>query len=138
MIANSTAGLHKITGALNKITEEYGKRLNIKKTYMMRISTNEAKQMKKLKNSIDGNILEQLKQLCHLGSILADDRTCHTEIIRRIAKGKNALRKRNELLRGKMNIMLKKRRVIRSVVLYGSETWILIQEDMNRPQAFEM
>jgi len=50
--------------------------------------------------------------------------------------GKNAFEK--ELLRGKMNIVLKKRIVkcfIWSVVLYGSETWTLLREDTNRLEA---
>jgi len=45
--------------------------------------------------------------------------------------GKNAFAKRNELFRGKMNIVLTKRIVkcfVWSVVLYGSETWTLLQE----------
>jgi len=65
-------------------------RINIKKTKVMRISKNEAKQ---LKISIDGNKLEQVKQLCCLGCIITDDCTCHTEIRRRIAMGKNAFAK---------------------------------------------
>jgi len=84
---------------------------------------NEAKQ---LKLCVDGNKLEQARQFCYLGSILTDDCTCHTEIKRKIAMGKSAFLKRKELLRGKMNIMLKKRIVkcfTWSVVLYGSETW---------------
>jgi len=54
---------------------------------------------------------------------------------------KTAFAKRKELLRGKMNIGLKNRIVqffIWSVVLCGSETRTLLQEDMNRLQAFEM
>jgi len=58
---------------------------------------NEAKQMNK---SINGNLREQVKQLCYLSSIIADDCTCHTSIIRRIAMGKNAFPKIKVLLRG--------------------------------------
>jgi len=54
MVANSKAGLQRIMDALNKITEEYVRRINIKNIKVMRISKNKTKQ---LKISIDGNIL---------------------------------------------------------------------------------
>jgi len=41
----------------------------------MMISNDEAKQMK---INTNGNMLEQVKQLCYLGSIITDDSTCHT------------------------------------------------------------
>jgi len=47
---------------------------------------------------------------------------------------KNAFAQKMELLRSKLNIMLRKRIVkcfLWSVVLYGSETWTLLQEDKN-------
>ena len=94
-----------------------------------------------MKINIDGNILEQVKQYCNLGSIITYDCTRHAEIKRRIAIGINAFAKKKELLRGKMNVVLKKRIVkcfIWSVALYGLETWKLFQEDKNGQQAFEM
>jgi len=81
MVANSKAG-QRIMDALNKMTEEYGMRINIKKTKKITISKNEAKQ---IKVNIDDNRLEQLQQFCYVDSILTDDCTCHTEIKRRIA-----------------------------------------------------
>src|SRR5688572_33130650 len=60
---------------------------------------------------------------------------------RRIAMGKDAFYKRGELLRGGLNRKLKKRMVkalVWSVVLYGSETWTMRQEDIKRLEAFEM
>jgi len=46
--------------ALHKATEEHATRINIKKTKMLRISKNEAKQ---LQICIDGIKLEQVRQL---------------------------------------------------------------------------
>src|SRR5688572_33001859 len=60
---------------------------------------------------------------------------------RRIAMGKDAFYKRVELLRGGLSRKLKKRMVktlVWSVVLYGSETWTMRQEDIKRLEAFEM
>src|SRR6218665_3641785 len=55
--------------------------------------------------------------------------------------GKDAFYKRKELLRGKLSKNLKKRIIksmIWSVVLYGSETWTMRKEDIERLEAFEM
>jgi len=61
MLANSKVGLQIIMYALNKTTQKYGMRINIKKTKVLRISKNEAKQ---LNICIDGNKLEQVRQFC--------------------------------------------------------------------------
>jgi retron-type reverse transcriptase len=55
MIVNSKVGLQRIMDTLNQTTEKYGTRISIKKTKMLRISKNEAKQ---LTINIDGNKLE--------------------------------------------------------------------------------
>ena len=41
MLANSNAGLQRIMDKLNKTSEEYGKKINLKKTKVMRISRKE-------------------------------------------------------------------------------------------------
>ena len=72
---------------------------------------------------------------------MTDDSRCHKEIKRRIALGKVAFAKRRELLKGQLDLQLKKRLVkafIWSMVLYGSETWTLLKEDIKRLEAFEM
>ena len=105
MVANSNAGLQEIIDARNKTTEDHGMKINIKTTKVIRIGKTEGKQMK---INIDGNNLEEVKQYCHFGSIITEGYTCHTEIKRRIAIGKDAFAKRKELLRGKMNGTLRK------------------------------
>ena len=67
MVANRHAGLQRIMYAINKTTEDYGMRINIKKTKAMRISKNETKRMK---ININRNKLEQVKQYCYLGGII--------------------------------------------------------------------
>ncbi len=55
--------------------------------------------------------------------------------------GKEAFMQRKELLRGNLNINLKKRMVktlIWPVVLYASETWTIRKEDRKKIEAFEM
>src|SRR6218665_3178252 len=55
--------------------------------------------------------------------------------------GKAAFTKRKELLKGRFNRDIKKRMVkslVRSVTLYGAETWTMRKEDIKRIEAFEM
>ena len=46
---------------------------------------------------VSGEIIEQVKEFCYLGSILSDDARCHREIKRRIAMEKEAFSRRKEL-----------------------------------------
>jgi len=69
----------------------------------------------------------------YLGSVITEDCKCHEEVKRRIAIGKEAFSKREELLREKMKLQLKKRIVkslIWSTVLYAAETWTLRKVDI--------
>jgi len=138
MVANSNAGLQRLMDNLNKTSEEFGMKINLKKTKVMRISRKEGS---KITINIGGVKLEQVKQFNYLGSTLTEDCKCHNEIRRRIILGKEAFNKNNELLRGKLKLCLKKRLIktlIWSVVLYGSETWTMQKEDIKRLEAFGM
>jgi len=138
MMAGSQKGLQKMMDQLNKISIEYGMRINIKKTKIMKISKGAET---RIRINIGGEEIEQVTEFCYLGSMITTDGKCHKEIKRRIALGKDAFTKRKELLRGKMDRNLKKRMVktlVWSVVLYGSETWTMRKEDIKRLEAFEM
>ena len=138
MTSSSNTGLQRMMDSLNRTSSEYGMRINIKKTKIMRMSR---KGDKKMSITVNGSKLEQVSQFCYLGSMITEDCRCHTEIKRRIAMGKENFMKRGELLRGKLKLDLKKRIVkalIWSGVLYGSETWTMTKEDTCRLAAFEM
>ena len=139
MLAQNQGGLQRMMDRLNMISMEYGMKINIRKTKVMKISR--AVEPTTVKITINGEQLEQVDKFCYLGSVVTQDAKCHTEIRRRIGIGKDAFYKRKELLRGKLNRNLKKRMVktlVWSVVLYGSETWTLRKEDIRRIEAFEM
>jgi Reverse transcriptase (RNA-dependent DNA polymerase) len=138
MMARSQKGLQDMMNRLNKTSNDYGMRINIKKTKVMRISKGKETAVR---IQIEGKKTKQLKEFCYLGSMITTDAKCHREIKRRIALGKEAFTKRRELLRGKINRNLKKRMIktlVWSVVLYGSETWTMRKEDVKRLEAFEM
>ena len=54
-----------------------------------------------------GKEIEQVKEFCHLVSMIMTDGKCHREIKRTIAIAKEAFSKTRELTRGKVNRTLK-------------------------------
>ena len=62
MVANSNADLQRIMDKLNKTSEEYGMKMNLKKTKVIRISRKEGS---KITIKIDGVKLEQVKQFSY-------------------------------------------------------------------------
>ena len=138
MMAGSQEGLQLMMDRLNSISMDYDMKINIKKTKVMKISK---RGEETINITLNGEEIEQVKKFCYLGSVVTEDARCHVEVKRRIAMGKDAFYKRGELLRGGLNRKLKKRMVkalVWSVVLYGSETWTMRQEDIKRLEAFEM
>ena len=94
-----------------------------------------------MKIVIAGEIIEQVKKFCYLGTMISDDAGCHREIKRRIAMGKEAFSRWKELLRRGLKRRLKKRIVktlIWSVTVCCVETWTVRKEDITRLEAFEM
>ena len=73
--------------------------------------------------------------------MITEDGRCDVEIKTRIGMAKDAFNKRRELLSQRMDRKLKKKiikAVVWSVALYGSETWTMRKDEIDRLQAFEM
>jgi len=121
-----TEDLQVTMDALQDTSEKYNMRINTKKT---------------MKITVSGQNLERVKQFCYLGSLVTEDcRSCH-DVRRRIALGKEAFDKKNDLMRGSLSLHLKKRMAkafVWSVALCGSETWTLQKEYIRRLEAFEI
>ena len=138
MVANTVKALQRLMDALDKTSEEFGMRINIKKTKVMVISKGKTQ---KVAVYLHNEKLEQVTEFCYLGSMITADARCQKEIKRRIAMAKEAFNKRGELLRGSLSVEMKKRMVkalIWSVALYGSETWTMTAEEVRRLEAFAM
>src|SRR6218665_2275568 len=113
-------------------------KINTKETTVMRVSKGSESAMKKV---VAGEVIEQVKVFCYLGSMIADVARCHREIKRRIAMGKEAFSRRKVFLRGGLKRCLRKtivKTLIWSVTLYCAETWTLRKEVITRLEAFEM
>jgi len=62
---------------------------------------------KKVKITINGNEIEQVKQFRHLGSAITENGRCEQEIKTRIPMAKTAFNERKTLLGGKLHLTLK-------------------------------
>src|SRR5438132_5469131 len=93
MIAKSEAGLQKIMDGLNSTSLEYGMKINIKKTKVMKVS-----KVGEVNITINGTKIEQVKSLKYLGHTMTDDGRWENEINSRIAQAKEAFGDRKELL----------------------------------------
>ena len=97
MLAETQDGLQRIMDKLNPVPEDYGMKINIKKTKVMVVTRGTRPA---LHITIHGELIEQVEEFCYLGSVITEDGKCHREVRRRMALGKAAFQKRKELLRG--------------------------------------
>jgi hypothetical protein len=91
--------------------------------------------------TIDGDELEVVDEFVYLGSLVTSDNNTSREIRRRIINGSRAyygLHKhlRSNRLSPRTKCTLYKT-LIRPVVLYGHETWTLLEEDLRALGVFE-
>jgi hypothetical protein len=95
----------------------------------------------KVSINIGGQVAEQVTKFKYLGSYITEEARCEQEIKTRIAVAKEAFSNRRELLVRNMSKKVKKKIIkclVWSVLLYGSETWTLNKEAVNRLEAMEM
>jgi len=92
--------------------------------------------------SLENKEIIQVDNLKYLGSIITDNKKSIIEIRSRIGQAKNTfLIKRKFSTSKNMNIVTKKRLIkiyVRSVALYGSETWTINKREKDMLEAFEM
>ena len=110
---------------MDKIQEtavEYGMKINIKKTKVMKISKRPGEEFVVL---VDGEGLNQVTHFNYLGSLMTQDGHCKKDIRWRIAREKNAFPDKKELLTKSFSLDLTKRivkTVIWSTLLFGAES----------------
>jgi len=138
VVCDTQKGLQELMNNLNRVTKEYGMKINVRKTKEMCISN---KGRTKVGIYIDGQQIEQVREFQYLGSLISDDGHCDKEIASRIGMAKKVFQDKRKLLTGKMNLELKKRIVkclVWSVARYAAETWTLREVDRKKIEASEM
>src|SRR6267154_4358154 len=138
MVASTEMGLQTLMNKLNDTAINYGMKNNVQRTKTMVVRWDGGGVVN---ITVDGQRIEQVKSFKYLGLIITEDGRSDVDVKSRIAMAKDAFNQRKEFLTKGMSRTLKKRMVkvlVWPVVLYGCETWTLLQDEINRLQAFEM
>src|SRR5437867_6130562 len=138
MVAGTEMGLQRLMNKLNDTAKNFDMRINVQKTKTMVVRWDGGGVVN---FTVDGQRIEQVKSFKYLGSVITEDRRSHSDVNVRIAMAKDASNKRKELLTKGLSMTLKKRMVkvlVWPVVLYGCETWTLLQDEINRLEALEV
>ena len=131
-------GLQEIMNKLNDTAKKFNMKINVQKTKTITVTHRVGG---RVNITIDGQSIEQVKCFKYLGSNITEDGRSLSDVKSRIAMAKDAFNKRKELLTKGLSKRLKKRMVkvlIWPVVMYGCETWTLLEEEIDRLQALEM
>src|SRR6267154_1575626 len=138
MVASTEMGLQTLMNKLNDTAINYGMNINVQKTKTMVVRWNGGGIVN---ITVDRQRIEQVKKFKHLDSIITEEERSDVYVKSRIAMAKDAFNQRNDLLTRGLSRTLKKRMIkvlVGPVVLYGCETWTLLQDEINRLQALEM
>jgi len=89
-----------------------------------------------------GHSLEEVTKFTYRGSVQSTSGRCQPDIIRRIGITSTAMHSMNKVWRQtRLQLQTKLclyQTCILSILLYGSETWTLLQEDLRKLEAFHM
>jgi len=72
MLAGSLSDLQRMMDRLTMVSVNYNMKINTKKTNVLRVSKGSESAMKIV---FAGEIIEQVKEFCYLGSMISDDAT---------------------------------------------------------------
>jgi len=137
-IDSSTESLRDSLARLQTAGSKFGLNISWAKTKIQNLSTHD--QPDSL--DIDGNSVETVTSFTYLGSVLESGLGSHKEILRRIALAGNVLNSLSSIWKqSRLSLQIKLRlfnSLVVPVLLYGSETWIILQADANRLNGFYM
>src|SRR5450830_141447 len=127
---------------LKREAEKIGLKINTSKTkYMLACGTEHDRARLGSSVTIDGDEFEVVDEFVYLGSLVTADNDTSREIRRRIISGSRAYYGLHKQLRSNRLIPRTKctlyNTLIRPVVLYGHETWTMLEEDLRALGVFE-
>ena len=139
IIADNMADLQELLNDVNKAGVELGLNINAKKTKWITFGRLEHPG---LSLTLNGVSIERVDRYKYLGTIITKTLDPDTEIKCRIESARATFNKmRPFFCDDNINLKLRQRMIkcyVWSVLLYGSETWTLKVNTMNRLEAFEM
>ncbi|XP_062582695.1 uncharacterized protein LOC134244449 [Saccostrea cucullata] len=132
-VSGNIIHLQENTDKLNSFAKQTGLNINAKKTKVMTINAPEPV-------TLNGEALEEVEDFTYLGSIPSKDNGTGKDIKSRLSKTQIAFaqlqpiwKSNNYSLRTKLQLYNSN---VKSVPLYGSECWRVVDSDMRRVEAF--
>ena len=138
ILANDDAEATDILYDIARTAQPYGLRINADKTKVLTTDGSQATV------PLEGALIEQVREFKYLRSLLQEKKVVATsEIHNRIGQAAAAFASLKWCLWKRTNISIKtKTRLFRSLILpillYGSETWTLLKQDLNKLEVFHM
>ena len=140
LLAENNTDLQELVTAINDKGKRYGMEMNITKTKGMIVSKKET--VPEIKINIEGESIQQVKEMIYLGFMATENGKCEREIKRRIGVAKSSFEKMHKVLTSRnINITGRLRLTkcyVWSTLLYGAETWTLSKATVKNLEAFEM
>lgn len=138
ILAASHRELEEIMQKLNNVSQQYGLKINAKKTKVLIIDR--ARNNQAEVTSIAG--YEVVRKFNYLGSIITNNGGCEEEIRRRLMMARSATAKLTKIWKDTDITKATKLRLASTLIFpiatYASETWTIKKADANRINAFEM
>ena len=135
LLSHTREQMQEKTSVLNSLSRSVGLRIHPGKSKVLKIVSASKEQVE-----IEGNALEDVESFCYLGSIIDRDGGTTAEIKSRIGKAQAAFTSLNKLWRTRDISLRTKLRIfnsnVKSVLLYGCETWNASQTCIKRIQVF--
>ncbi|CAH8463514.1 unnamed protein product, partial [Heterobilharzia americana] len=135
--------LEDLQAKTNKLTEEAAKtglQVNIEKTEVMKIPHQQLQQQQQTPITINGRNLKEVTSFTYLGSTVSTTGGTDEDVKVRIGKARQAFISLKPVWRSSALSMRNKIRIfntnVKSVLLYGSETWRVTKGISNKLQTF--
>ena len=135
LLSHTQEQMQAKTSILNSLSESVGLRIHTGKSKVLRTDA-----QRKVQVTIEGKALEDVETFCYLGSIIDREGGTGAEIKSRIGKAQAAFISLNRIWKTRDISLRTKLRIfnsnVKSVLLYGCETWNASQTCIKRIQVF--
>ncbi|RXM98263.1 RNA-directed DNA polymerase from mobile element jockey [Acipenser ruthenus] len=138
IFADTDAEATDILYSIARVAELYGLKINADKTKVLTTDGSPANV------HLDGTQIEQVQEFKYLGSVVQEKKVASsTDVHGRIGQAIAAFVSLKWCLWKRANISVKTkirlfRTLILPILLYGSETWTLLKQDLNKLEVFQM
>ena len=135
ILSTTPKQLQEKTDRLTAFSQKTGLSINANKTQVMCINPPTPAQI-----TAEGKVLENVQDFTYLGSIVSTDNGAYKDIKARLGKARSTYARLKPIWKSKAYSTKSKLRLynslVKSVLLYSSECWRIIQSDTNKLNAF--